>query len=771
MKNARELLSYDEVEPLFLREMRSEKAKSAFKSLSFLSLEEARRERSEMGMAADIMRHIDLPLEVSFDLSSYVERANKGGSLTSEELYRVKVECDNRDKIVKAFLGEELPHNAILELGRNLPELSYLSKAIDRAIGADIKIKDRASGKLYAVRMSLRGIDGEMKQALEKELRTKAEFLSSPLPSLRNGKMVLAVKNAYKSKVGGAILASSSSGETVFVEPYSLLALEEKKERLLREEKEECDRILLELSGTVASFAEPLTKANSDIGRLDFLFAKVRYMNRVKGSIPEVGEGKELRLIKARHPLLFEKAVPNDFELSAERPILVISGPNAGGKTVALKTVGLLSYMARLGLPIPAEEGSSVPLYSSIGADIGDQQSLEESLSTFSGHLSGLRDAIRDVGPSTLLLLDELGTGTAPKEGEAIAYGVIVYLEKKGAEAVVSSHFEGIKALAVSGGKVRNASMAYDEKDSRPTYRLRMDIPGESYGLSLAKRFLPAEAIEAAESYLHGEVEDSLEGALRRLSEASERVEGKEKSLALEEDAVRRKEAEVAALRASLRREKDSLEEREKALRKELRESYEKKAEAIIHALSGNSKLHEAIRAKKDLDFLFEEKEEPATALSERKKEPLKVGDYAKVPSMGLEGRVESLGRNVAIRTSSGALFKVASSLAEKAVAPVSKKEPMSGRLLDEDSFRESVPLELNLIGMRAAEAESALDLYVDKATLKGFSRVRIIHGFGGGTLRRVVLDYAKAHPDRVKRVEAAGESEGMGGATIFYLK
>ena len=685
MKNARELLSYDEVEPLFLREMRSEKAKSAFKSLSFLSLEEARRERSEMTMAADIMRHIDLPLEVSFDLSSYVERANKGGSLTSEELYRVKVECDNRDKIVKAFLGEELPRNAILELGRNLPELSYLSKAIDRAIGADLKIKDRASGKLYAVRMSLRGIDGEMKQALEKELRTKAEFLSSPLPSLRNGKMVLAVKNAYKSKVGGAIIASSSSGETVFVEPYSLLALEEKKERLLREEKEECDRILLELSGTVSSFAEPLTKANSDIGRLDFLFAKVRYMNRVKGSIPEVGEGKELRLIKARHPLLFEKAVPNDFELSAERPILVISGPNAGGKTVALKTVGLLSYMARLGLPIPAEEGSLVPLYSSIGADIGDQQSLEESLSTFSGHLSGLRDAIKDVGPSTLLLLDELGTGTAPKEGEAIAYGVIVYLEKKGAEAVVSSHFEGIKALAVSGGKVRNASMAYDEKDSRPTYRLRMDIPGESYGLSLAKRFLPAEA--------------------------------------------------------------------------------------IIHALSGSSKLHEAIKAKKDLDFLFEEKEEPSAALSERKKEPLKVGDYAKVPSMGLEGRVESLGRNVAIRTSSGALFKVASSLAEKAVAPVSKKEPMSGRLLDEDSFRESVPLELNLIGMRAAEAESALDLYVDKVTLKGFSRVRIIHGFGGGTLRRVVLDYAKAHPDRVKRVEAAGESEGMGGATIFYLK
>ena len=436
MKNARALLSYDEVEPLFLREMRSERARAKFKALSFLSEEEEKKERSDMLDAEALLNRIDLPLEVSFDLTGYAERAYKGGELTPEELYRCKNESDNREKIYKAFGSDDLPHNGLLLLARGLPGLLPLGKAIDKAIGADLKVKDKASGKLYAIRMSLRGIDGEMKAALEKERLAKAEYLSSPLPSMRNGKMVLAVKNAYKSKVSGAILASSASGETIFVEPMALLALEDKRERLLREEKEEVERILKELSGLVASFSTPLLDVNERIARLDFAFGKVRYMNRVKGSIPEVKKGKELRLKKARHPLLFEKAVPNDFSLSEAQPILVISGPNAGGKTVALKTVGLLSYMARLGLPIPAEEGSIVPMYREIAADIGDQQSLEESLSTFSGHLSGLRDAIKDVGPDSLLLLDELGTGTAPKEGEAIAYGVISYLEKRGAEAV-----------------------------------------------------------------------------------------------------------------------------------------------------------------------------------------------------------------------------------------------------------------------------------------------------------------------------------------------
>lgn len=771
MKNARALLSYDQVEPLFLREMRSERARAKFKALSFLSEEEEKKERSDMLDAEALLNRIDLPLEVSFDLTGYAERAYKGGELTPEELYRCKNESDNREKICKAFSSEDLPHNGLLLLARGLPELLPLGKAIDRAVGADLKVKDKASGKLYAIRMSLRGIDGEMKAALEKERLAKAEYLSSPLPSMRNGKMVLAVKNAYKSKVSGAILASSASGETIFVEPMALLALEDKRERLLHDEKEEVERILRELSGLVAFFSTPLLDVNEGIARLDFAFGKVRYMNRVKGSIPEVKKGKELRLKKARHPLLFEKAVPNDFSLSAAQPILVISGPNAGGKTVALKTVGLLSYMARLGLPIPAEEGSIVPMYREIAADIGDQQSLEESLSTFSGHLSGLRDAIKDVGPDSLLLLDELGTGTAPKEGEAIAYGVISYLEKRGAEAVVSSHFEGIKALAVSGGEVRNASMAYDEATSSPTYRLRMDVPGESYGLSLAKRYLPPEVVEDAASYLRGEVEDSLEGALRKLTEATSRVEEKEKELALQNEEFRKKEAAFAAERARLQRSSEDVANREKALKKDLLASYEKKIEAIIKALNPNSKLHEAIKAKKDIEALFDDFKAEEPSASPIKSEPLQVGDYCLVESLGLEGRVERAGKRLEIRTSSGALFKVDPSLCSRGRAPKERKEPMNGRLLDDVSSLKSLPLEINLIGMRAAEAESALDNYVDKAILKGFGRVRIIHGFGSGVLRHVVEEYARAHPERVKRFEGAGEKEGMGGATIYYLK
>ncbi len=767
MQSVRELLAYGDVESSFLREMRSERAKESFSSLSFLSGTELEEERTVMLEAAEAARIIDLPIEVSFDLRGELERLEKGGRLSVDELYRFLVEANGRERVVASFSSGELPNNGVVLLARGLPELLPLRNALEKAIADDVSIKDKASPALYAIRRALRGLDGEMKEALNAELNAKAVYLSSPLPSIRDGKSVLAVKTAYRSKVPGAILATSASGETIFVEPLPLLRLEEKKRRLESEEKEEIEKILAFLSDFAASYARPLSEVNEKIARLDFLFAKIRWMNRFRGSIPEV-RGSSLLLKGAVHPLLGGKAVPNDFELSEERPILVISGPNAGGKTVALKTVGLLSYMARLGLPITAMEGSRVPLYSAIGADIGDQQSIEESLSTFSGHLLGVESALEMASSTSLLLLDELGTGTSPREGEAIAYGVISYLLEKGSQAVVSSHFEGIKALAVSGGKVRNASMAYDEERGMATYRLRMDVPGESYGLFLARRYLPEAALEKAEDYLSGQVADSLEGALASLGEATARLEKREEELAREIGEFREKEAALAVEREKARKKEVEATRLLKEGKKELLESYEAKMKKIISSLSPSGKLHEAIAAKKEIEDLFEgEKEE---------KEPLdgeapEVGDYCEVPSLSLEGRLEAAGKYLCIRAGSGALFKVAPGLARKIDPPKEGRPPLSGRFLDENSLRESLPLELNLIGMRAAEAESSLDEYVDRAILRGYGRVRIIHGFGGGTLRRVVREYAESHPDRVKRLEAAGEKEGMGGATIYYLK
>lgn len=767
MKDVRELLSYEEVEALFLSRFRSERAKETMKSLSFLSLNELETERKRVYEAADILRFSPHPFEVSFDLRAYLERVERGGNLLPEELYRVLNECRNRNRISEAFSNQELKEGELVDLGRNLPVLESLEREIAKAIATDLSIKDKASSTLYSIRTSLRGIDGEMKRALEKEASGKGEYLSSPLPTIRNGKMVLAVKSVYRSKVSGAVIASSSSGETIFVEPLALLRLDEKRTRLLNEEKEEIERILAYLSGLVASFKEPLSIVNEATALIDFELGKASYMDFSRGSMAVVSEDKELLLLKARHPLLFEKAVSNDFELSEKRPILVISGPNAGGKTVALKVVGLLSYMARLGLPIPAEEGSKIPFYQEIAADIGDQQSLEESLSTFSGHLSSLRDALSKAGPKSLLLLDELGTGTAPKEGEAIAYGVISYLIENGTEAVVSSHFEGIKALAVSGGGVRNASMAYDEEKGLPTYRLRMDIPGESYGLSLAARYLPKVAVEKAGLYFEGQVEDSLEGALRRLEEATSNLERKQEEAEREISRLQDREKELSRKEASYRRRLEEVEEREKRSKEEFLSVYEEKAKELIDRASGG-KLHEAIRAKKDIEDLFEdENREKEAGFAEE----IAIGDYVKCPSLGVEGKVESLGRKIGIRTSGGALFRLEKSTLTKVDRPRENLKPMSGTRLDESTLMGSLPLEINLIGMRAAEAEEALASYIDKATLKGFSRVRIIHGFGGGTLRKVVRDFAASHPKLVKSFEAAGETEGMGGATIFYLK
>ena len=292
---------------------------------------------------------------------------------------------------------------------------------------------------------------------------------------------------------------------------------------------------------------------------------------------------------------------------------------------------------------------------------------------------------------------------------------------------------------------------------------LRVDLDGDLT--------LPPEVVEEAASYLHGEVEDSLEGALRKLAEATSRVEEKEKELAIQSEEFRKKEAAFAAEKARLQRESDDVANREKALKKDLLASYEKKIEAIIKALNPSSTLHEAIKAKKDIEALFDDSKAEEPSAAPARSEPLQVGDYCLVESLGLEGRVERVGKRLEIRTSSGALFRVDPSLCSKGRAPKEKKEPMNGRLLDDVSSLKSLPLEINLIGMRAAEAESALDSYVDKAILKGFGRVRIIHGFGSGVLRHVVEEYARAHPERVKRFEGAGEKEGMGGATIYYLK
>ncbi len=424
--------------------------------------------------------------------------------------------------------------------------------------------------------------------------------------------------------------------------------------------------------------------------------------------------------------------------------------------------------MNECGLPIPADESSVLGYFEYVYVDIGDSQSIADSLSTFSGHMANLSELLNEVGSNDLVLLDEVGTGTSPKEGESLAYAILMDLKKKKAFALVSSHFDGLKAAAMSEEGIMNASMRFDEETLSPTYRLIEGIPGDSYGLIVARRFgMNEEVMRLAEQKASETSDLSVTEALRKLNDASAALEKERIELIKQKNAIELEKKQLDENNEKLERRLHSLtDEINKAKEKELKE-FKEKADAILEKLQGNGiKKGDVTKAKTKLDELIAQPEEI------KFNEPLKEGDYVSLPSLGVEGRIKSInGNNVYLVSREGLTFQTKKDRLTRIPEPKEKIESISGLKVDESGLGASVPLELNLIGMRAEPALSALDQYLDKCRIKKYKRVRIIHGFGSGVLRKIVREYLDKHKEFVDHYEGATETEGAGGATIVYLK
>ncbi len=718
-----------------------------------------------------IAKYGNLPIDVSSDLKEYVSLAKKGGCLNVEELERIANDVKNA-KAITNYFKKVYDSPFLLEYVANFPHLDFLEEDIHRIIAPDLTIFDNASPKLKSIRQSIRRLEETMKKKLGYVLDANRSFLTSDSLTLKNGHYVLPVKNSFKNKVRGIVQDISNTGETTFIEPELLVEMNNKMMELQNQEKEEIHRLLLELSSEIAGSGDAVIEMNEMIAYLDFHSAKAKMAEENDCHIASYSKTPLIDLIEARHPLIDKnKVVANDFRLSEKSSLIIISGPNAGGKTVALKTLGILVMMNQCGLAIPAKQGSSLSFFKRIYVDIGDSQSLSDNLSTFSGHMKNIGEILNFVTGKDLVLLDEVGTGTSPKEGEAIALAIMKFLLRKHALTMISSHFEGLKTYALSHEEVTNASMMFDEEKLLPTYRLKMGLPGESYGLIVAKRFgLPEEVLSEAKENIDSQEDLSVTNTIKRLASITKETEDLKEELAKKQIQINKQQESLKSKEKALSLREEHFLSDVEIKKKKMLSDYEEKINEIMHSLNKNGgtvKLHEVINAKKELSNLEDD------FSAETFDEDLKVGDYVNIPSLFVSGRITSInGNKMEVRTSEGMTFHLKKDQGIRVEEPhKEKKEVLSTISLDNIPFKKSVPLELNLIGQRAEEAERNLAKYLDDCLLKHYKRVRIIHGWGSGVLRKVVRSYCDNHKNFVDHYEGADGNEGGGGATIVFLK
>ncbi len=675
----------------------------------------------------------------------------------------------------------------IKELSERLHSHKELIREIERAIAPDGSINDNASDELYYIRHSIRKLKDRIKRTLEGILnrRELRPHIQDFYITERNGRWVIPVKSDSKGHVKGVIHDISNTGETVFIEPREIQLLGDELESLRAEERLEEFRILKRLSQLIRSSLHEIESDYQIVTEFDMLQAAAVFSEVINATPAELNRSGYVRIVKGRHPLLWktlkkqgrvDELVPLDFELGREFKGMVITGSNTGGKTVALKTVGVLTLMTLTGLHIPASSGTTIPLFKKVLADIGDEQSIEESLSTFSAHVARLSEIIKEASEDSLVIIDELGTGTDPDEGGALACAILRTLLQKGALVTVSTHLALLKAFAHTEELLINAAMEMVEVKEdgktfyRPSYRLRIGQAGRSHALTIAERLgMPEEVINAAREFLT-EGSDLIEGLISSLKD-------KESLLEEEIERARSLREELAILKQRLQQEVEQIKKRKQDT---LREAYEEareflrkiKAQAYEHL--EQLKRADRQRAKQQLKMLqkqAEKIEERLKVPEEGPEKPVKVGDEVLIKPLGLSGRLIELNEKT---DRCKVLVKGREvETSKKELQPVEKDqevEETSTNKTPEVSAEEPPARELNLIGWRVDPALSEVERFLNDASLGEAEEVRIIHGVGTGRLARAIRGYLKDHP-LVQDFRAGRQSEGGEGVTIVRLR
>lgn len=725
-----------------------------------------------------------IPVPKIENIRPQMKRIEIGADLNGLELAqvgRVLVTANELKRFFEDLSDSEIEFERLYEWEKQLVTLPTLSRRLKEAVDEDGRLTDEASPELRVIRQNIRRSERTIRETLDSLVRGgNAKYLSDTIVTMRNERYVIPVKQEYRGVFGGVVHDQSSSGQTLFIEPKQVVDQNNRLRQHQIAERTEIERILAELSAELAPYQREILHNAYVIGMMDFMNAKARFGKELQAIVPAINTDNHVVFKQARHPLIDqEKVVPNDIAIGEDYQAVVITGPNTGGKTITLKTLGLLQIMGQSGLPILVDEESQMGIFQEIFADIGDEQSIEQSLSTFSSHMTTIVDVLKKVDHTSLVLFDELGAGTDPQEGAALAIAILDELGARSAYVMATTHYPELKVYGYNRANTINASMEFDVDTLSPTYRLLIGVPGRSNAFEISKRLgLDTQIIEQAKQIMDGESQD--------LNEMIADLENWRKMTETEYLEMRHYVEEAERLQKELKQAYNFFfEEREAELAKarkkanQIVEKAKEESEKIISDIrnmqlsSGQShvKEHELIAARTKLSDLHQEEHLQKNKVLQKAKaaKTMKVGDEVLVTSYGQRGTlIKKMGQSQ-WQVQLGILKMTLPESDLQPAAPV--KEPVQRVVHTVRSAESShVPNQLDLRGKRYEEALNEVDQYLDAAILAGYPQVTIVHGKGTGALRQGITEYLKNHRS-VKSFEFAPANQGGNGATIVKFK
>ena len=775
-KKILETLEFNKVKALFEPHLLTEQGLEQLKELAPTDkgdkIKQAFAEMKEMQEL--FVEHPHFSISATKDIAATSKRLEMGADLNIEEfllLKRVIFASRELQNFYDNLENVRLEHLANwFEKLHDFPHLQGNLQAINEA-GF---IENFASEDLARIRRKIHDSESQVRDVLQDLLKQKAQMLTEGIIASRNGRQVLPVKNTYRNKIAGVVHDISASGNTVYIEPREVVKLSEEIASLRADERYEMIRILKELSERVRPHAAEIANDAWIIGHLDLIRAKVRFIQETEAVVPQVSEGQEIQLLHVRHPLV-KNAIANDVHFGKELTAIVITGPNTGGKTIMLKTLGLTQLMAQSGLPILADKGSRVGIFEEIFADIGDEQSIEQSLSTFSSHMTNIVDILGKVNQNSLLLLDELGAGTDPQEGAALAMSILEDLRLRQVKTMATTHYPELKAYGIETAYVQNASMEFDTASLRPTYRFMQGVPGRSNAFEIAKRLGLSDVIVGDASKQinqDNDVNRIIEQLEEQTLESRKRLENIRQ---VEQENLKMNRA-LKKLYNELNREKETELNKAREQATEIVDLALAESDDILKNLHSKSQLkpHEIIEAKAKLKKLAPEKVDLSknkVLQKAKKKRALKVGDDIIVLSYGQRGTLTNQLKDGRWEAQVG-LIKMTLEEKEFDLVQVQKEAPVKKKQVNvvKRAAGKGPQARLDLRGKRYEEAMEALDAFIDQALLNNMAQVDIIHGIGTGVIREGVTKYLQRNK-QVKSFGYAPQNAGGSGATIVTFK
>ena len=723
-----------------------------------------------------------IPIPRLKDISFALKRLELEAGLNGRELsdiLRVLTTTHEVERFFEKVEEEEIALKRVPRLVEKLESIPDVTSELEASIREDGYVLDSASPTLHGVRVGIQKTEQDIRRQMDQYLTGKnAQYLSDTIITIRNDRYVLPVKAEYKSVFGGTVHDQSSTGQTLFMEPQAVVNLNNKLREYQIQEKREVERILWELSQKLMPYTNSLHQNHYVLARLDVVNAKALYAHELRATEPIIDANNYVALWQAWHPLLErEKAVANDIILGEEYQAIVITGPNTGGKTILLKTVGVIQLMAQMGLYIPAGENSRVGVFTEIFADIGDEQSIEQNLSTFSSHMSNIVSILKQINDKSLLLIDEIGSGTDPQEGSSLAIAILDYIASKQSYVIASTHYPELKAYGYDRPKTINASMEFDGDTLQPTYQLLLGVPGRSNAFDISKRLgLPSIIIDQARGLLSEEDQDlnamisDLEQKRRRAQRDADKMRHQlELSTQLLEDLQR----ETEQFQANKARLLEEAKERANTLIEQSQDDADKILSEIrelqLRSKQSTVKEHEMIEKKTALKDLKHEQalKKNKVLRKEKAKKALQVGQSVEVLSFGQRGTLVEKVNDKEWVVQMG-IIKMKIDIED--LSPIAEAQEAKQQVIVKSARASHVSSELDLRGKRYEEAMKDLELYLDAAILANYPRVTIIHGRGTGAIQQGVHKVLRSHRS-VSSFEFAPMNTGGNGATIVTFK